>query len=71
MEKEEEQDLPITSADDAAADVELEAKIDKVLEDWVASTYRNSPIGRDTPAYNHLRSKLPDLKSAILKELKE
>lgn len=69
MEKEE-KDLPITSAK-AAANVGLEAKVDKVLDDWVASTFRNSPISRDTPAYNHLRSKLPDLKSAILKELKE
>lgn len=66
------EDLPSTEEKKPQAKVNLlEEKIDAVLNNWVNSTYRNSPISRDTSAYNHLRSRLPDLKSALIKELKK
>ncbi len=64
-----------TEAVEAPAEVEdrrspLEKKVDNVVDTWVASTYRNSPISRDTKAFNHLRSSVPSLKKALLEEFK-
>jgi hypothetical protein len=61
---------PVVSAEVIDTRSPLEVKVDDLVENWVISTYRNSPISRDTKAYNHLRSKLPALKAAIMEEFK-
>lgn len=39
------------------------------VEGWVAAYIRNSPMSRNTSAYNHLMASLPGLPSFIRKEL--
>ena len=40
-----------------------------IVEAWFDTHCRNSPIGRDTPAWNHLLGCLPHLKALIAQEL--
>lgn len=44
-----------------------EIRLDQILADWVSGHIFNSPVSRETPAYNHLLDALPALKAAILK----
>jgi hypothetical protein len=47
----------------------LVAVIARGTEAWAAAVIRNSPVSRDTPAYNHLVAALSELPSFIRKEL--
>lgn len=41
----------------------------KIVEHWVDKHLRNSPIARDTPAWNHLMGSLAALKAIIEQEV--
>jgi hypothetical protein len=43
------------------------AKIDQIISDWTTGHIFNSPLSRNSEAYNHLLTALPHLKSALLK----
>ena len=45
------------------------ARIDAVITAWLNGEIANSPIARDTGAWNHLVAKLGALKAALLKDI--
>jgi hypothetical protein len=49
----------------------LELAIARGVESWYAAHVRDSAIARDTPAYNHLHSVVPELSKHIRKELEQ
>jgi hypothetical protein len=49
----------------------LELSVARGVEAWYASCVRDTVIARDTPAYNHLQSVVPELSKFIGKELND
>lgn len=43
-------------------------RIDEIIRDWVADHIFDTPVSRNTEAYNHLVSVLPHLKAKLAKE---
>lgn len=45
------------------------SRADRVVEDWFLENIHNSPVSRNTEAFNHLRAALDDLKRRLSKEI--
>jgi hypothetical protein len=44
-------------------------RIAAVVRGWVMDRLHNSPVARDTAAFNHLTDSLPELERRILEEI--
>lgn len=61
---------PVGEVRQAVAEVDAKAvKAAQIVDSWVSSELRNSPLSRVTTAWNHLVEKIPALVAAIQKEL--
>ena len=61
--------IPVSAEAPPARTPDVGAAIDRALTSWLGVHLRDSPLSRNTPAWNWLQSKLGALKASLVKEI--